>query len=308
MGVYNEYSQLREVILGISGKIFIADKIPPEVEKELSLAKKQAFKMAYRVFKKKPLPKFFTKRISNELEGFLSVLNNHGVVVHRLEPILPLQDEPEGLSQMFARDPGMTVGDQFFFGSARTAARNKEKRGYTNLLAKIGQAGLKISKIEDEAGVFLEGGDVIIDYPYIYVGMKKRATNLAGLEWLTEKVGTEFKVIPVDVIDPRIQHLDCCMTVVGPNIVVINRESLRDPLPDPLRSYTRIEVDAKTRQQLGTNVFVINRETIVVQKRHRDLQQKLSSHGFNVIQLEFSAHARFQGGFRCTTCPINRAD
>ena len=255
MGVYNEYSQLKEVILGISEQLYLSKKLPEAISKELSWGRLYLYRFFYRIFKQKPLPDFFTKKLAAELDCFQEVLIRHGVVVRRLDPILPLSDEPEGLSQNFPRDPAMTVGDQFLFGNHRSPTRNKERRGYTRLLPYIEQAGLKITSLEMNGERYLEGGDVIVDSPFIFVGMKKRGTNQAGLDWLNSQVGSNFEIIPVEVKDPKIQHLDCCLTVIGQKLAVINRESLCEPLPSPLREYTFIDVDAKNQKAVGNECF-----------------------------------------------------
>jgi N-dimethylarginine dimethylaminohydrolase len=101
-------------------------------------------------------------------------------------------------------------------------------------------------------------------------------------------------------------HLDCCLTIIGPKLAVINKESLKQPLPYPLNEYQFIEVNSKVRKELGTNVLVIDSKTIIVQARHSELQNKLKEKGFKVIRIDFTNHANTHGAFRCATCPIIR--
>ena len=90
-------------------------------------------------------------------------------------------------------------------------------------------------------------------------------------------------------------------------MAIINRESLKQPLPFPLNEYEFIEVDSKSRKELGTNVLVIDLKTIVVQERHTELQSKLRENGFKVITIDFTNHANTHGAFRCVTCPLSRS-
>lgn len=96
------------------------------------------------------------------------------------------------------------------------------------------------------------------------------------------------------------------MTLIGSGLGIIHRESLVNPLPPPLDTYEFIEVDARTRQELGMNVLVLDPKTIIVQSRHVKLQQNLRERGFRVIPLDFAWHTRLDGAFRCATAPIRR--
>jgi N-dimethylarginine dimethylaminohydrolase len=104
-----------------------------------------------------------------------------------------------------------------------------------------------------------------------------------------------------------ILHLDCCLTLIGPRLGIIHRDSLVQPLPPPLNTYEFIEVDARTRHELGTNALVLDEKTIVVQSRHHHLQRQLRERGFHIIPLDFTWHARLGGAFRCATVPLRRS-
>ena len=308
MGVYNEYSKLKEVILGISPKVFMQSELPAEMEAGMSWVDRITYKLGYKIYKKRALPPLASKKYQMELEKLNDVLIENGVKVHRLEPIEPIAGEPDGLIQMFARDPAMTVGNHFIFGNLQIPMRKKEHRGYKSLIPLLKNSGLEVNSIDSNSNVYLEGGDVIVDYPYIFVGINTYATNLDGLRWLERQIGEAFKIVPVYMNDQTIMHLDCCMTIIGSKMAIINKKSLRHPLPFPLNEYEFIEVDDESRKELGTNVLVIDPKTIIVQKRHLDLQLKLKKKGFKVIPIDFTNHANTHGAFRCATCPIRRSD
>lgn len=306
MSIYNEYAKLKEVILGISPKIFMQSELPSPMEAGLSWMEKLSNKIGYAIYKNKSIPESISRKYKNELEELNKALIANGVKVHRLESIEPMPKEPEGLIQMFARDPAMTIGKNFIIGNLQIPMRKKEYRGYSQLTPHIEAKGLTVTRIDLNTDIFLEGGDVIVDYPYVFVGINTYATNLAGLKWLENALTNDFQVIPVFIDDPTIMHLDCCLTIIGPKLAVINKESLKQPLPYPLNEYQFIEVDSKARKELGTNVLVIDPRTIIVQARHLDLQNKLKEKGFKVIPIDFTNHAKTHGAFRCATCPIIR--
>jgi len=101
MGVYNEYSRLNEVILGISPKIIMQSELPVEMEAGMSWTDKITYRFGHKIFNKRALPQIISNKYQMELEKLNNVLVEHGVKVHRLEPIEPMESEPGGLMQMF---------------------------------------------------------------------------------------------------------------------------------------------------------------------------------------------------------------
>ncbi len=200
----------------------------------------------------------------------------------------------------------MVVGNTLIVGQLQIEMRRKERRGFDSLLDELTCNSAHVVSISSN-DIFLEGGDVIIDLPYVYVGVSKYGSNIKGVEWLQSQLGTDVKVVPVPLIASGILHLDCCMTLIGSRLGIIHRESLVNPLPPPLDTYEFIEVDACTRQELGTNVLILDPKTIIVQSRHVQLQQDLQERGFRTIPLDFSWHTRLDGAFRCATAPIRRS-
>ncbi|GBF50390.1 arginine deiminase [Leptospira ryugenii] len=306
MAVFNEYGKLKEVILGISSKIYSHDELPKEMVSGLRIRDRLLYPIAHFLFGDRPLPHYLTKQYETELNILEKVLKNHGVIVHRLEAIEPKQEEPRGLIQMFARDPAMMIGNHFLFGNLQIPMRKKERRGYHSLLTSFQSKVIKIDSIDLDSDTFLEGGDVLLDYPYVFVGVNTYASNEKGIEWLQRKLGNRYTVVPVYLSDPTIMHLDCCLTLIGKNLAIIHKNSIKLPLPFPLNQYDFIELDDDERKELAGNVLVLDPKTIILQKRHSKLQTKLEEKGFKVISLEFTEHANSHGAFRCATCPVDR--
>ncbi|MBI3451316.1 MAG: hypothetical protein HY057_00460 [Rhodospirillales bacterium] len=207
---------------------------------------------------------------------------------------------------MFARDPIFVVGDTLVVGRLQMELRQKEIRGLHWIIAKAKRQGTKVAQLNDPAA-FLEGGDVIVDWPRVYVGIGKYASNRQGAAWLQGVLGSEAEVIPVALSDPGILHLDCCMTLIGPRRGIIHRPSLRHPLPAPLGEYDFIEIDGRTRRELGSNVLVLDPGAIALQARHAALAAALAQKRYEVIPLGFTFHAGLGGAFRCATAPLRRA-
>lgn len=282
--IKNEYGKLKKVVLGIAPTLYFPGSHEIEMEDESPWWKKFLTRFIYPILKGKKVPDFIVRKYQNELKNLNEVLTSHDIqVIHPKEVFC--------------------IGNHIIAGNLQIEMRRKELRGFSNILSDFQKFRAAGNLNEDS---FLEGGDIILDYPYLYVGIGKYASNEKGLHWLKNQVGQEFKVIPVYLKNEGILHLDCCMTLIGEKQGIIHPNSLQYPLPYPLNTYNFIEVDDKTRSELGTNILMLDPKTIIVQKRHKGLQQKLRSRGFNTIPLDFTWHARLDGSFRCATCPIYR--
>jgi N-dimethylarginine dimethylaminohydrolase len=305
IAVHNEWSRLEEVVLGIAPALYFPGVQPLEMELANPWWRRVSTAVLYMLAKGRRVPEWITQKYVAELEALRKVLLESGVTVHSPVPVTPLAQEPPGLGQMFARDPIVAVGNTLVVGQLQIEMRRKERRGFDPLLDELALNGARVASTSSDH-IFLEGGDVIIDLPYVYIGVGKYGSNLKGVEWLQSQLGGAVKVVPVPLAVSGILHLDCCMTLIGPRLGIIHRESLVNPLPPPLDAYEFIEVDARTRQELGTNVLVLDPETIIVQSRHVQLRQHLRERGFRVISLDFSWHTWLGGAFRCATAPIRR--
>ena len=306
ISVHNEWSRLEEVVLGIAPELYFPAMHPIELESVNPWWRRTSAAMLYTIAKGHRVPAWIARKYVAELEALRKVLIEHGVSVHRPVPITPLAKEPPGLGQMFARDPIMAVGNTLIVGQLQIEMRHKERRGFDSLLGELACNSTRVVSIPSN-DISLEGGDVVIDLPYVYVGVGKYGSNIKGVEWLQSQLGTAVTVVSVPLAVSGILHLDCCMTLIGPRLGIIHRGSLVNPLPPPLDTYEFIEVDSRIRQELGTNVLVLDPKTIVVQSRHVQLQQDLRERGFRVIPLDFNWHTRLDGAFRCATAPIRRS-
>ncbi|MCK0469831.1 dimethylarginine dimethylaminohydrolase family protein [Halalkalibacter sp. APA_J-10(15)] len=304
--IRNEYGKLEEVILGTAEELYIPDMHNIETESASPWWKQMLTQYLYPLLKGKRAPKWLTRKFQQELAELKQVLLRHGVHVHHPEAIKPQSKEPPGLGQMFARDPILCVDDRLIAGQLQIEMRHKELRGMEKLIEMFDLEQARIERIAAESGLYLEGGDVIVDLPYVYVGIGKYASNQEGSRWLQAILGDQAEVIPVQLTNDGILHLDCCMTIIGDKRGIIHRESLQQPLPAPLHTYEFIEVDDITRTQMGTNVLVLDPQTIIIQKRHQELQKRLEEWGYTVEPVDFTWHARLDGAFRCATCPIQR--
>lgn len=304
ISIFNEYDPLKTVIIGNADHLYFPDSHAIEQEEAMPFWKRTLTKTIYRWLRGKRVPQILARKFQIELEAFEKLLKEHNVEVLNVDPIIPDKSETFGLGQMYARDSVICIGERLLEGNLQIEMRKKELRGYQRLINEIG-ANVRIETIMQTDAVYLEGGDVLVDYPNIFVGIGKYASNLAGVEWLKSKLDKGWQVIPIFLNDDAILHLDCCLTIIGPKMAIIHCKSLKQ-LPDQLKDYTFIEIDDQTRKEMGGNVLVIGNKKIIVQERHKILQKQLTAQGFTVLTLSFTWHALLDGAFRCASCPIER--
>ncbi|MFT8319890.1 MAG: arginine deiminase family protein [Bacillus sp. (in: firmicutes)] len=303
--IYNEYDPLEKVIIGSAESLYFPDAHEIEQEEGMPAWKQFLTNYVYRMLKGKKVPELIKRQFKKELYSLKKLLEDHGVEVLTVDPIIPKTEDAPGIGQMFARDSVISLGNQLIEGNLQIEMRKKELLGYQKIIDMVSNNN-DILSVPTKEDIFLEGGDVIIDKPYIFVGVGKYASNLAGVEWLRSHLDNSWHVVPIQLSNDAILHLDCCMTIVGPKKAIIHRESLQQPLPKELSDYKFIEIDGKTRKQMGSNVLVIGPNKVIVQKRHRKLQKSLKQAGFTVLPLSFTWHALLDGAFRCASCPLSR--
>ncbi len=305
LSVHNEWSRLEEVVLGLASELYMPALHPIDLEPINPWWRRVSATLLSTIAQGCRVPGWIQQKYVAELEALQRVLLEHRVTVHRPVPVAPVAEEPPGLGQMFARDPLIAVGGTLIAGSLQIDMRHKEARGLAPFMSSWPSHGTRVLAMTPDDG-FLEGGDALIDWPFVYVGVRRYGSNLTGAAWLQRQLRSSVTVIPVPLAVSGILHLDCCMTLIGPRLGIIHREALAAPLPPPLDAYEFIEVDVRAQQELGTNVLVLDPRTIIVQSRHVQLQQRLRARGFRVIPLDFTWHARLGGAFRCATAPLRR--
>jgi N-dimethylarginine dimethylaminohydrolase len=309
VSVNNEWSTLREVVLGIASRLYWPDPGTVFLKETSPWCMVLIGRIGGALLAGRPMPRWTGALLAPELRELEMVLARHDVVVHRPDPIRPHPGEPAGLSQVFARDPVIVVGDTVILAAQKLPMLRKEIRGFGRLLDRIRAAGARVVRVPAEAeDTFIEGGDVLVDLPYVFVGVGELASNLNGARWLQEQLGPKVHVVAVPIVKRGVFHLDTCLTLIGPRTGIVCREALADPLPPPLCEYDLIAVDERTRAGLGTNVLMLDSRTVIAQRRHRRLLARLRARGFRTVALDFGWHALGGGAFRCATHPLRRAD
>ncbi len=240
-------------------------------------------------FAKYHLRKWDKELLLRQQEKFFELLSDYKVELYFPETKAELPH------QMFTRDTGFVIGDKLFIANKRKFSdRNGEDK---HLLKALSLEENQIIEIENE----VEGGDVLIAGDNsVYVGCGSRTSKEVEKTLVKNLVKTKIFDLGINVM-----HLDTRLTILPNNYLLINSGSFdKFDLEFFKENYKLIEVD----EYLGTNVLMINPETIVVAKQHSRIAEVLANLKFKVEMVDYSEPINLCGSFRCTTMPLERED
>ncbi len=236
--------------------------------------------------------------IQNQIGNLIDILTQYGVDVYQPRPLRGVPD------QLMARDIGITIGSTLVITTMAAKSRQLEWRGIAYLFSEMENANILFTP---EAFV-LEGGDVIVDKGYIFVGVGQR-TTMAGVAYVQEMF-PDFEVVAVPLKGltegEDILHLDCSFVPVGHNYALIYPDGLRDIPMQVSQTYELIEVTRAEQQTLGTNVLSINPEVVISRRRSARINDALRQRGLTVEEVAFTDPPKTGGSFRCCTLPLLR--
>ncbi|WP_422033202.1 dimethylarginine dimethylaminohydrolase family protein [Roseovarius sp.] len=236
-----------------------------------------------------------------EFAGFRTALEGAGVTLH-IPDLAPetVQD------QTCPRDIGFVIGDTFVTAAMRNASRAEEIRGLDRLLASFTGPRLSVPP-----GITLEGGDVIVAGPDIFVGVGQRS-DPEGAAFLRREFGDIYSIHPVPTRPlsqgEDVLHLDCAFQPLGLGHALIYPTGL-DTIPAAMRHhYDWIEVTRDEAAALSTNVLSLAPDHLVARDHPAcaRVNAALRAAGYRVDELPFNAVPSTGGAFRCATLPLAR--
>jgi N-dimethylarginine dimethylaminohydrolase len=311
-GAHHEWGKLREVVIGISPPedfvVFHERSIrwmPPAVD---DFCRKNAGRRLIDV------DPDWARRCERQVDALAELVAREGVAVHRpqrLEGVERTFMAPNGEGmQLFPRDPMIVVGQHVIDASLRLGCRMRERYGLRPAIQKIVQRGARWSAVPLGSpncvdGPFLEGGDTLLNGDQVYVGISGCASDLAGADWLQALLGEKYRVIPI-AMKSSVLHLDCCLALVKPGLLVYCPEKLIDGLPMALRDWDKIAVSIDEANLLATNGLVLEEGRMIVDSDNARVIGELRARGIDVIPLPFDGPIRVGGSMRCAHHPLLR--
>lgn len=299
INIDNEYSQLKNVVLGLANDI----GRPP---KESDAYDPRSL---YHI-KNKSYPQ--ESELIKELENFYKKLIKHNVEVIRPENI-------NNCNQIFARDLGFIISKVFFLSNI-VPDRLDEIDGIKNLLEDF---DVGVMKIPDY--MHIEGGDVIVHNDKVFIGTYSEddyssfitaRTNKESIDYL-KKIITDKEIIPIDIkksntnIFENTLHLDCCFQTISENKAIICPDGFKrkEDVEFLIKLFGKTNIFLANKEEsflLTSNVLVISPEVIVSDFRFKRLNKWLESNGILVEKVDYSNVSKMSGLFRCSTLPLRR--
>ncbi|MBF25546.1 MAG: amidinotransferase [Flavobacteriales bacterium] len=298
--INNEFDLLKKVILGIAenfgGVPELQDAYDPK-------SKEHILQNTYPV----------EHNLIYELNKFKDVLIKHNVDVLSPENI-------PNCNQIFTRDVGFVVENQFFI-SNMISKRSIELNGIKYILKQIKSANINnIPK-----SVFVEGGDVIVFNNFLFIGYSDSnsfdkyevsRTNEAALEFFANKFPSK-KIIGFNLhksdskSDENCLHLDCCFQPLGLGHAILYPGGFKFKedisfIENLFGKENIIYVDKFEMADMNSNLFSINKNVIVSEKKFVRINSVLRQKGYIVEDIPFSEIAKMGGLLRCTTLPLIR--
>jgi N-dimethylarginine dimethylaminohydrolase len=104
----------------------------------------------------------------------------------------------------------------------------------------------------------------------------------------------------------NVLHLDCCLALVKPELLLWCPEKLIDGLPMSLRAWDKIAVSVDEADRLATNGLVLEEGHMIVDSDNRRVIDALRQRRIEVIPLPFDGPIKVGGGLRCAHHPLLR--
>jgi N-dimethylarginine dimethylaminohydrolase len=248
-----------------------------------------------------------------EMEALNAVFKKYEVTVFRPELI-------ENYNQIFARDIGFVI-DDIFIKSNILPDRVRELDAIQYIIDQVNPA--KVIRPPEE--VHIEGGDVMLWDDYVFVGTYKGSdyanyitarTNMHGVNFIKELFPNK-KVKEFDLVKSKIEardnalHLDCCFQPIGTNKGIIYKRGFREEadymfLVNLFGEENLFHIKRNEMYNMNSNVFSIDTNVVVSEKKFKRLNKWLRSNGFVVEEIPYAEIAKQEGLLRCSTLPLIR--
>ncbi|MDD5084505.1 MAG: hypothetical protein PHE61_00480 [Candidatus Omnitrophica bacterium] len=263
------------------------------------------------------------KEMQKEFDELAGILKGKGVEVFRShslrhkEEITYLDNVQKGYCNHDGCDFFLTIGNNvILLNNLRTPCRRKRVWAVRDVLEPV----LKNSNARyvsmppcsphyDENDIYLERGDVFVDGHNVFVGCSGNASSPAGIAWLQQFLGSEYKVYTVKLPSEHL-HLDILLMLNRPGLLTYYPEFFPEGLPEPLKDWEKIEVKklATDEEAFGANGLMVDPKTMILAKQYERLVPEYTKRGIEVTSIPFEVAIHWGVGVRCAVAPLYRED
>ena len=316
-GTYNEWGTLREVFIGIEH-----DYVEPEWMTAFAWMGKdgQEYCRKYGGRKSIEVVPDQIKVLREQIENHVKAVQKCGVKVHRNIPF-KYPEEAHFLDNV-QKGAVFSGGADFFrfigkncilLNNLRYPFRRKQVYTVRPVLepllkgADVRYVALPpASPHYTENDIYLENGDIMLDGHNIYVGHSGLGTSDAGMEWLQQFMGHEYRIFKVPLAG-SVLHLDTVLMLNRPGLLTYYPELVKE-MPKPLKGWDKIEVKIAPgeKSHFGANSLSINEKIIILSKEYERLVPEYKQRGIETIVKPYDQSMAYGSGPRCLTGVLRR--
>ncbi len=322
IGEWNLWGRLREVIVGMPDGTII-----PRFEPVLERAVAPEFVKLMKEHGGEPLkdlrPDVYSAT-ARESAALAAIYESHGVKVHYARLVKPEEVAYSfgfGSSNMFPTDVFWCVGRnviesswcKMYIRPTRWAVRELYLP-YVDSDSAVHLHACPMPSPGDGPGsgdYFFECSDILIvgdGNVILAYDSHRKSSNPRGCEWAKRILEADgFKVTVIEVADTGICHLYAVICIIGPGVAIASEDAFPGRrLPDPIRDWNIIWCSLEETKATAPCAINIDRKTVLLPRGAPRICEAAAKLGFDVVDVDISAHAKVGGGIRCTTAVVHR--
>lgn len=285
LNVTADYAPLKSLVIGLPDNFHQSGRV------EIINKKMEKFYFSH----EKPTP----QTLKPEFDQLQRTLERIGVTVFHQKPVPGVPD------QLTPRDIGFVIENAFVVSGMANKSRKQEYKGIERLFHHLEGELLYVP-----SGVILEGGDVIVDDPFVFVGLSQRST-MQGVKFLEQNF-KDWHIVPVYLKSlsegEDVLHLDCAFMPLAKDEALIHKQGFKGIPKEISEKFGSgfIEVTQQEQLELATNVLQLGPKKIISRDKLPDLNTKLKTLGYDVTVLKFDEAPKTGGSFHCCVLPLCR--
>jgi len=256
-----------------------------------------------------------------------------GLIVHRPDIT---HIHPNNWHNYSPRDCTLIVGDTIIETPSPILNRQHETWGYRKTFASLNERGYKwikaptpilfdenfktdvtgVPSLNNEEILFEAANCVRVNDDILF--QVSNTGNEKGARWLQDVLGDKYKVHICKNLYSY-AHLDSTIIPLREGLVMYNASRVNeDNEPELFKSWDKIWIDecySSSRKTnlpwgasawIGMNMLSINPHLAIVDKKQKQIIEKLKKHNIDVIPLELRHDRLLAGGFHCVTLDLIR--
>jgi len=256
-----------------------------------------------------PVEQWIIDETEEDLQTLCNTLVQLGVEVVR--PDWMNFQAHDGLYNYCPRDRFLVYGDTVVDPAMMYPCRDMEYQCYLEILHDAG----KILHMPRDQDMVLDAANVLRLNDKMLM-LESASGNKKAHQWLQEK----FPDVEIELCNFYSGvHIDSTVVALREGLVLLNGSRVNEKnCPDVFRGWNKIYINDVVPQGfhnypyaskwIALNMFVVDPQTVIVDKNQTELIKALESWAFTVIPLELRHSRTLGGGFHCVTLDLVRSE